>query len=101
MAIFFAFISLYITIKLSFFQGILYVRIVNCSKPDTFDHASTDSYDEGGGDHMFRGKNNLRVVELSATEKHLLVQAMIHFRNKLMALNKPTEDVNEILLRLL
>ncbi len=50
---------------------------------------------------MFRRKNNLRVVELSATEKRLLIEAMIHFRNKLTALNKPTEDVNEILLRLL
>lgn len=50
---------------------------------------------------MFRRKKNLRILALSAAEKHLLIQAMIHFRNKLTVSGKPTEDVNEILLRLL
>ncbi len=50
---------------------------------------------------MFRRKKNLRVLELSDAEKRLLIKAMIHFRNKLIVQNKPTEDVNEILLRLL
>ncbi|MBQ6481257.1 MAG: hypothetical protein IJI45_09080 [Anaerolineaceae bacterium] len=50
---------------------------------------------------MFRRKKNMRVLELSADEKRLLIQAMINFRNKLIIQNKPTEDLNEILLRLL
>lgn len=48
---------------------------------------------------MFKRKKNLRILTLSAAEKRLLIQAMIHFRNKLMASGKPTEDMNEILLR--
>jgi len=50
---------------------------------------------------MFRRKKDLRVLALSAAERRLLIQAMIHFRNKLIARNKPTENVNEILLRLI
>jgi hypothetical protein len=54
-----------------------------------------------GGGFMFRNKKNLLVIELAVTEMRLLIQAIIRFRNKLVALNKPTEDVNSILLRLL
>ncbi len=61
-----------------------------------------DVYDKDmGGDFMFKRRNYLRVLSLTVDEKRLLVQAMIRFRNKLVALNKPTEDVNDILLRLL
>lgn len=38
---------------------------------------------------MFRNKKNQLVIELTVAEKHLLIQAMIRFRNKLVALNKP------------
>ena len=50
---------------------------------------------------MFGKKMNMLVLELSNTGKRLLIQAMLHYRNKLITLNKPTEDVNELLLRLL
>ncbi len=50
---------------------------------------------------MFIKTKNLRVIELTSVEKRLLVQAMIRFRSKLITQNKPTEDVNNILLRLL
>ena len=54
-----------------------------------------------GGNPMFRRKKELRVLELNATERRLLIRAMMHFRNKLTAQNRPTEDVNELLLRVL
>ena len=50
---------------------------------------------------MFNRKKDLRVLELNAAERRLLIRVMMHFRNKLTALNRPTEDVNEILLRVL
>ncbi len=50
---------------------------------------------------MFKRRKQLRVLSLTVDEKRLLIRAMIHFRNKLVDLNRPTEDVNEILLRLL
>lgn len=54
-----------------------------------------------GGDPMFKRKKNLRMLELNAAERRLLIQTMMHFRNKLTAQNRPTEDVNELLLRVL
>ena len=50
---------------------------------------------------MVKRKKDQRVLELNAAEKRLLIQAMIHFRNKLITQNMPTEDINDILLRLL
>lgn len=50
---------------------------------------------------MFRRKKDLYVLELSLAEKRLLIYAMLHFRNKLLATGKPTEDVNEVLLKIL
>ena len=50
---------------------------------------------------MFRKKKTLYTVALTPAEKKLMVQAMLRFRNKLLAMNKPTGDVNAILLRLL
>lgn len=38
---------------------------------------------------------------LRADERRLLTSAMLSFRNKLLAVGKPTEDVNELLLRLM
>lgn len=54
-----------------------------------------------GGDPVFRRKKDLRVLELNAAERRLLILAMMNFRNKLTAQNRPTEDVNELLLRVL
>ena len=50
---------------------------------------------------MFKRKKDLRVLELYAAERRLLIRAMMHFRNKLTAQNRPTEDLNELLLRVL
>ena len=38
---------------------------------------------------------------LCADERRLLTSAMLAFRNKLLAVGKPTEDVNELLIRLM
>ena len=48
---------------------------------------------------MFRRKKELRILELSPAEKRLLIRAMLYFRNELLATGRPTEDVNEILLK--
>ena len=50
---------------------------------------------------MFRKKKGLRVLELSPTEKRLLSRAIIHFRNQLLSTGRPTEEVNEILLKVI
>ena len=50
---------------------------------------------------MFRRKKGLCVLELSPLEKRLLIRAMLYFRNELLATGRPTEDVNEILLRII
>ena len=50
---------------------------------------------------MFRKKKDVRVLELSPAEKGLLIHAMLHFRNKLLATGRPTEDVNKILLKII
>ena len=47
-----------------------------------------------------RGKRD-RVLVLCADERRLLTAAMLSFRNKLLAGGKPTEDVNELLIRLM
>ena len=47
---------------------------------------------------MFKYRRN-RVLALCAGE--LLVKALLSFRNKLVASGKPTEDINELLIRLL
>ena len=49
---------------------------------------------------MFKRKNKVYVT-LSPTEKRLMITAMISFRNKLIAADLPTEDVNTILLRIM
>ncbi len=50
---------------------------------------------------MIRRKKDLCILELSPAEKRLLICSMLHFRNKLLATGKPTEDVNEILLKII
>ena len=53
-----------------------------------------------GGVVMFKYRRN-RVLALCAGERRLLVKALLSFRNKLVASGKPTEDINELLIRLL
>ena len=48
---------------------------------------------------MFRRKKI--VLALTRAERRLLTSAMLAFRNKLLAGGKPTEDVNELLIRLM
>ena len=49
---------------------------------------------------MFKRKNKVYVT-LSQAELRLMITAMLSFRNKLVATNRPTEDVNTILLRIM
>ena len=53
-----------------------------------------------GGVVMFKYRRN-RVLALCAGERRLLTMALLSFRNKLVASGKPTEDINELLIRLL
>ena len=50
---------------------------------------------------MFGRNKRDRVLVLCADERRLLTTAMLVFRNKLVASGKPTEDINELLIRLL
>ena len=50
---------------------------------------------------MFRRMKRDRVLLLCADERRLLTTAMLSFRNKLLSSGKPTEDVNELLIRLM
>ena len=49
---------------------------------------------------MFKRKNKVYVM-LSPAECRLMITAMVSFRNKLIAANLPTEDVNTLLLRIM
>ena len=49
---------------------------------------------------MFKHRRN-RVLALCASERRLLVKALLSFRNKLVASAKPTKDIKELLIRLL
>lgn len=50
---------------------------------------------------MFGRCKRGRVLELCTNERRLLTMAMLSFRNKLLSSGKPTEDVNELLIRLM
>ena len=50
---------------------------------------------------MFGRMKRDRILELCAGERRLLTMAMLSFRNKLLSSGKPTEDVNELLIRLM
>lgn len=45
-----------------------------------------------------RKKKNRVYVELNPAEVKIMVTALMNFRNKCMALGKPTEDINDLLL---
>ena len=49
---------------------------------------------------MFRKKKKVKLI-LSDFEQRLLVNAMIQWRNKLLQEDKPTEDVNELLMKII
>ena len=48
---------------------------------------------------MFRRKKEKRIVELSPEERRLMRIALLSFRNKLIESGKPTEDVNELIIK--
>ena len=50
---------------------------------------------------MFRRKAEKRMVELSPDEARLLREALLAFRNKLVSAGKPTEDVNELIIKVM
>ena len=50
---------------------------------------------------MFGRNKRDRVLVLCAGERRLLTTAMLSFRNKLLASGKPTEDVNDLMIRLM
>ena len=50
---------------------------------------------------MFGRSKRDRVLVLCAGERWLLTSAMLAFRNKLLTFGKPTEDINELLIRLM
>ena len=50
---------------------------------------------------MFGRCKRDRVLELCTNERRLLTSVMLAFRNKLLAGGEPTEDINELLIRLL
>lgn len=50
---------------------------------------------------MFRRKAEKRIVELSPEEARLLRGVLLAFRNKLLSAGKPTEDVNELIIKVM
>ena len=50
---------------------------------------------------MVRRKAEKRMVELSPDEARLLREALLAFRNKLLSAGKPTEDVNELIIKVM
>ena len=50
---------------------------------------------------MFRRKAEKRMVELSPDEARLMRKALLAFRNKLLSAGKPTEDVNELIIKVM
>ena len=50
---------------------------------------------------MFRRKAEKRMVELSPDEVRLMREAFFAFRNKLLSAGKPTEDVNELIIKVM
>ncbi|UYI84754.1 MAG: hypothetical protein OGM61_01430 [Clostridiales bacterium] len=50
---------------------------------------------------MFRRKAETRMVELSPDEARLMWEALLAFRNKLLSAGKPTEDVNELIIKVM
>lgn len=50
---------------------------------------------------MFRRKAEKRMVELSPDEARLMREALLAFRYKLLSAGKPTEDVNELIIKVI
>ena len=50
---------------------------------------------------MFHRKKEKRIVELNSEQLRLAQYALLAFRNKLIAQGKPTEDINELLLKIM
>ena len=50
---------------------------------------------------MFHRKVEKRIIELSSEEVQLMREALLSFRNKLVAQGKPTEDVNELIIKVM
>ena len=50
---------------------------------------------------MFRRKAEKRIVELTHDEVRLMREALLAFRNKLLSAGKPTEDVNELIIKVM
>lgn len=50
---------------------------------------------------MFRRKAEKRIVELSHDEVRLMREALLAFRIKLLSAGKPTEDVNELIIKVM
>ena len=50
---------------------------------------------------MFRHKAEKRIVELSLDEVRLMREVLLTFRNKLLSAGKPTEDVNELIIKVM
>ena len=50
---------------------------------------------------MLSRKDEKRIVELSPDEARLLREALLAFRNKLLSAGKPTEDVNELIIKVM
>lgn len=50
---------------------------------------------------MFHRKAEKRIVELSPDEVRLMREALLAFRNKLLFAGKPTEDVNELIIKVM
>ena len=40
-----------------------------------------------------------RIVELSSSEARLLREALMYFRNKVLSAGKPTEDIDELIIK--
>ena len=50
---------------------------------------------------MFRRKAVKRMVELTPDEVRLMRKALLAFRNKLLSAGKPTEEVNELIIKVI
>ena len=50
---------------------------------------------------MFRRKPEKRMVELTPDEVRLMREALLAFRNKLLSVGKPTENVNELIIKVM
>ena len=50
---------------------------------------------------MFRRKSEKRILELTPEEARLAQYVLLSFRNKLIEQGKPTEDVDELIIKVM